>query len=185
MLFRIAAAAGRRAAHCARPRRPVDLAGRPPSDSQRRAEQRLAKLAGACWLAHWWAAAPGLEQAQEGSICCGGGAERLICVHDRVALFVCATGRRNVYKTSTTTQVAADGKEQLLVDSKDLDRVHDRREGDGQCSKMRLSSRGSSLVAHSLCVHSVQDEGINRHAAAVAVGIWYTLTIGSVQVPRS
>ena len=41
------------------------------------------------------------------------------------------------------------------------------------------------VVGCALCVHFVQVEGINRHAAAVAVGIWYTLTIGSVQVPRS
>ena len=70
MLFRVAAAAGQRAADCARPRRPVDLAGRPPSDSLRRAERRLGKAAGAGWLAHWLPATPGLWQPREGSLCC-------------------------------------------------------------------------------------------------------------------
>ena len=57
MLSRVTAAAGRRAADCARLRRLGDWAGRPPSDSLRRAERRPRKAEGAGWLAHWMPAA--------------------------------------------------------------------------------------------------------------------------------
>ena len=141
MLCRVAAAAGRRADDCARLRRLVDWARRPPCDSSRRTERRPDRAEGAGKLAHWVAAAVGLQQAWVRLICRADGVERSVDVHERASSLV----RSAECLQQVQCQVAADGKEQLLVDSKDLGRAHemsgDGRVGDGQCSKMRLSSR--------------------------------------------
>ena len=84
VLSRVAAAApGRRAADCARPWRPVDLAGRPPSDSSRRAERRPVKAESAGSLAQWVTAATELQQTRLRPIRRADGAGWSIHVHDR------------------------------------------------------------------------------------------------------
>ena len=90
MLFRVAAAAGRRAAGCARLQRPVNQAGRPPSYSLRRAERLLGKPAGEGWLAHRLTGGPGMWLTWEGSSGCFGGADRLNRRHDGAASSACA-----------------------------------------------------------------------------------------------
>ena len=91
MLFRVAAAAGWRVADCARLRRLVERAGRPSSDSVRRAEHRPSKAEGAGRLAQWVTAAAELQQTRLSFICRADGAERSFDVHERASSRVRST----------------------------------------------------------------------------------------------
>ena len=91
MLSRVAAAAGRRADDCARLRRLVDWARRPPCDSLRRAERRPGKAEGAGWLAQWDTAAAQVQQTWLRPIRRADGAEWSIDVLDRAVSAVRST----------------------------------------------------------------------------------------------